>query len=277
MRQRRTSSQITERAGSLVVITPYSADFVASLKTSVPSQARKFDPLQKAWIITPNYGACVAQLIRKHFGHSVNLPLLSVKSASVTRIVKLEYLGLPKDRGGDEPTSFGWIDGGWNLIVGLSALKKFFADESKPGDFTTLYAVLGVPNAADNAQIKTAYRRAARTYHPDVNKEPDAAEQFRRVQEAYELLADSDKRARYDAGLKLQAMTSRDGLPFNPDANGTYRPPLRCGTLLVEGALELGRIVVSKIHSWDDITDAQGHVMVSYWPRGGDRFEVRWQ
>lgn len=65
-------------------------------------------------------------------------------------------------------------------------------------EFQDYYAVLGVPRTADEKQIKSAYRRLARKYHPDVNKDAGAAEQFKRANEAYEVLSDREKRAQYD-------------------------------------------------------------------------------
>jgi curved DNA-binding protein len=61
------------------------------------------------------------------------------------------------------------------------------------------YAVLGVAHGASDQEIKKAYRRLARKYHPDVSKEPDAKERFQEVAEAYETLKDKEKRAAYDA------------------------------------------------------------------------------
>ncbi|WP_339063750.1 molecular chaperone DnaJ [Tepidibacillus marianensis] len=60
------------------------------------------------------------------------------------------------------------------------------------------YEVLGVGKGATEDEIKKAYRKLARQYHPDVNKEADATEKFKEVKEAYEVLSDSNKRARYD-------------------------------------------------------------------------------
>ncbi|BAM47233.1 molecular chaperone DnaJ [Amphibacillus xylanus] len=60
------------------------------------------------------------------------------------------------------------------------------------------YEVLGLERNATAEEIKKSYRRLARKYHPDVNKEPDAANKFKEVKEAYEVLSDDQKRAQYD-------------------------------------------------------------------------------
>jgi curved DNA-binding protein len=60
------------------------------------------------------------------------------------------------------------------------------------------YEVLGVPRDASTEDIRRAYRRLAREYHPDVNKEPGAEDRFKEISEAYEVLRDQEKRERYD-------------------------------------------------------------------------------
>lgn len=60
------------------------------------------------------------------------------------------------------------------------------------------YEVLGVPKDADDKTIKSAFRKLAKQYHPDVSKEPDAAEKFKEAQEAYAVLSDPEKRSQYD-------------------------------------------------------------------------------
>ena len=61
-----------------------------------------------------------------------------------------------------------------------------------------LYEILGVDKNATDDQIKKAFRKKAREYHPDVNKDPDAEERFKEINEAYDVLSDSQKRAQYD-------------------------------------------------------------------------------
>lgn len=63
------------------------------------------------------------------------------------------------------------------------------------GDY---YEILGVSRNADKDELKRAYRRLARKYHPDVNKEPGAEERFKEINKAYEVLSEPEMRARYD-------------------------------------------------------------------------------
>jgi curved DNA-binding protein CbpA len=64
------------------------------------------------------------------------------------------------------------------------------------------YKILGVTAGASAAEIKRAYRRLARKYHPDLNAEA-RDEQIKRINEAYEILSNSEKRAAYDKSLRL--------------------------------------------------------------------------
>jgi molecular chaperone DnaJ len=60
------------------------------------------------------------------------------------------------------------------------------------------YEVLGVSKSASKDEIKKAYRKLSKKYHPDINKDPDADEKFKEVKEAYEVLSDDQKRSHYD-------------------------------------------------------------------------------
>ncbi|WP_313241761.1 DnaJ C-terminal domain-containing protein [Stenotrophomonas sp.] len=83
-------------------------------------------------------------------------------------------------------------------------------------EFKDYYATLGVEPTAGDAEIKTAYRRLARKYHPDVSKEAGAEEKFKAVNEAYEALRDPQKRAAYD---QLKAQGYRPGEEFHAPPN----------------------------------------------------------
>ena len=80
------------------------------------------------------------------------------------------------------------------------------------------YDVLGVGKSASKDEIKSAYRKLAKKYHPDLNHEPDAAEKFKEVQEAYDILYDDNKRAQYDrfghAAFSQGGSTGGAGNPF---------------------------------------------------------------
>ena len=83
--------------------------------------------------------------------------------------------------------------------------------------FKDYYETLGVEAGAGDAEIKTAYRRLARKYHPDVSKEAGAEEKFKAVNEAYEALRDPQKRAAYD---QLRARGYRPGDDIQPPPGG---------------------------------------------------------
>ncbi len=65
-------------------------------------------------------------------------------------------------------------------------------------DYKDYYQIMGVARGASQEEIKRAYRKLARKFHPDVSKEPNAEERFKELQEAYEVLKDPEKRAAYD-------------------------------------------------------------------------------
>jgi curved DNA-binding protein len=67
-----------------------------------------------------------------------------------------------------------------------------------PVAFKDYYETLGVPREATAEEIRRAYRKLARSYHPDINKDPGAGDRFKEVSEAYEVLRDPEKRERYD-------------------------------------------------------------------------------
>lgn len=270
-------ASITFENGTLVYRSEYHAGLVAALKTTIPASDRRWDGARKAWLVAPAHGQTLAKLTAQFLGENIGVPqVAAVAAATETRILECRYISTTKDRGDGQPTAFAWIGGQWAAVFPERVLREWFNAEARPDEHPTLYAVLGVPNTATGAEIKSAYRRLAKQWHPDVAKEPDAAEQFKRINHAYEMLRDPAKRAKYNAGLALEA-TLRDQQQFRTQQPlAGYRSPLRCGLIMAEGHEALGRFVIEKIIAWQDITDAQGRVLVTSWPMGAQAPIENW-
>ena len=88
------------------------------------------------------------------------------------------------------------------------------------------YEVLGIPKSASQDEIKNAFRTLARKYHPDVNKEPDAEERFKEINEAYGVLSDPEKRAAYDRygpeGVNFQGMPDFTSMDLSDILEGLF-------------------------------------------------------
>ncbi len=70
------------------------------------------------------------------------------------------------------------------------------------------YRILGVSKDATKAEIKSAYRKLAKQYHPDVNQDDDAEEMFKKITEAYQTLIDDNLREEYDRELRANRASS---------------------------------------------------------------------
>ena len=260
---------ISISGNNLVVKTPYDAGFVAELKTRVPATDRKFDGGRKAWLVTPAHGKTVQNLIQQYFGQLVLLPQATSQAVTETRVLEVRYIGSVKERPGGDPSAFAWVNGQWAAIFTEAVLRAWFEGVTLGGPAPadqTLYGVLGIKRGATADDVKRQFRRLAIQWHPDHCKEPNAAERFIEIKGAYDVLNDPNKRARYDAGLALEAtLTQQQPKQYTP---GVYQPALRCGYVLAEGSETLGRFVVSKILAWEDITNNRGQTLVSSWPMG---------
>jgi curved DNA-binding protein len=87
-------------------------------------------------------------------------------------------------------------------------------------EFKDYYKILGVERTADQKTISQAFRRLAAQYHPDVNKSRGAEERFKEINEAYQVLHDPEKRARYD---QIYDAYQRGGVPWEQVFRGAYQ------------------------------------------------------
>lgn len=299
---------LTDSPDGLRLTSPYDPGFLTAMKMAIPASARRWDGQRKQWIIDPAHGAALVREISTFYGVALALPGgAAAPPQSLTEIIQLAYLGGCREREDKTISASGYTLGNRNakapdLVFPEAALKAWFDGEggisgaetsrAQPAPPASLYRVLCVPADVDTPALKTAYRRMARQTHPDVNKEPDAAEQFRRVQAAYDVLSDPLRRRKYDAGLKLEALAKREqeqeqrSRPLETSVGALaahlsalygreYRAPLRCGLLLVTGVRRLGRVHVERVLSWQDLIQG-GRVLVSSWPQDATVWREDW-
>jgi hypothetical protein len=274
--------QIGFDGANLVFKTPYDPGLVAQLKALIPYSDRRWDPDQKAWLVRPSHGSRLQSLCDQFFSEIPELPTTqAIKPQEELKIFEVRYIGLTKDRGDAERSAFGLVDGDWSVIFPESVLRTWFeVDPAVPDQGDTLYSVLGAKKSASEDELKSAFRRMARQWHPDVCSEPNAKEVFQRINKAYQILSIPEKRTRYDAGLTLEASlqspkhSNLDDL-FTSVTSG-YRSPLRCGWIMVKGVQVLGRFEVQEIMDWQDIVNDQGKVLVASWPAGANQHVEVW-
>jgi hypothetical protein len=269
--------EITQECGLLAVKTPYIPELVDCVK-SLPYADRRYDATRKIWLVDPKHGYDLVNWIKLYAGEVVSLPTIQKQPARLRlRLVEVRYIGACKFREDGSSSAFGLVGRDWSLIFPESVLRAWFdstPEEHEPTTAQTLYQVLGIKKTASQDEVKTAFRRMARQWHPDVCKEPNAHEVFIRVKEAADILSDTNKRARYDAGLKLQKTyeknlrsAERSARELTQLVQQNYRSPLRCGLLMVEGVEKVGRLEVTKILAWEDIMK-NGKTLVVSWPMG---------
>jgi DnaJ-domain-containing protein 1 len=193
------------------------------------------------------------------------------------KLIEARYVGRCKDRPDGTQTAYIWSNGAWSVSVLKSALYTYFGVPMRPGEEPTLYGALGIDQSATTEEIKKAYRRMAKQWHPDVSKEPGTREQFAAIQHAYEVL--STKRSKYDAGLALQASLAKNTEAFaaaTAENKFGYRSPLRCGWILGKGETQRGRFQIAEILGWEDITNNRGQTLVASWIYGEDAPREEW-
>lgn len=262
--------------GVYALDTPFDHHFKEDLKLKIPSEQLKWDGTRKMWLVGEQYGDVARDLIWKHYNVQITMPPLPHTKPQL-QIFEVRYLGASKLRRDGSRSAYAYCNGGWNVVFPEDVLIDWFVGvvpTKRATQSTTYYEVLGIRNNVKDEDIKPAYRRMARQWHPDVCHEPDATRQFQKIQEAYEVL--SNNRARYDAGLQIEAMEKQSAKVLAIGWSGdVYRAPLRCGLVLAD-ATQAIKTIVQSIKSWEDIVNNRGQVLVSSWPQGLDTFIEEW-
>lgn len=262
---------------ALVVQTPYDPSLVASIK-ALPNAERRYDPGRKCWLVDPKHGATVADWIKDFLGEEVTLPVIKASYyAPIKQRLQVKYIGTCKARNDGSSSAYGLMGLEWGVIFPEQVLRTFFGDSmATPGERESYFSLLGISRSATEQEVATGFRRMAKLWHPDVCKEANAAEVFMRIKGAYDVLMDADSRARYEAGLALEALVGQTSLPPSVnDINWGYRSPLRSGLILIEGVRKLKMIEVSKILEWEDIV-VNGKTLVVSWPQGAKEPVEEW-
>lgn len=270
--------------GNYELVTPYDPGFVADLKSLIPFGQRVYNRDRKTWTVDSRHGQLIQSLCRKYFGVEPVLPKLAVAS-TVVGLLEILYIGRSKVRADGSKSAFGWMEqgnqAGWCAVIPETALRNFFepssGSESVPAPSGNYFEMLGIKMDATDQDVKTAYRRMVKQWHPDVCRDPDAHEIFIGIQRAYEVLSDPKLKARYRAGLKLEALAGkafRKKVESDPD--DFYRSPLKCGAILCEYSRIGNRYLINRIFNWDDITDGKGHTLVSSWEQNSQEPTYKW-
>lgn len=194
------------------------------------------------------------------------------------RLFEVRYLGRAKTRADGSQSAFGFANGSWSVAIPKDVLQQWFGITTRPGEAGTLYNTLGIAPTATADEVKKAYRRMAKQWHPDACHEPDAKTQFIAIQHAYDILSNG-KRTKYDAGLALQASLAsvkKHTAPPVDESDFGWRSPLRCGHIMGEGARQGNKFVISKILNWSDIFNPRGEMLVVSWIPGGETYVEAW-
>lgn len=271
--------RVLAESGGYKVLTPFNRNFVDALKFEIPSTGRKWEPSSKCWYVSESFGPKLKELIDQHYGTDVQLPNILGATPQIFEVTfQADYVANCKQGNGiDTSAASVHCRGGWNARIPEKVLRTWFkqaAAAEAANAPQTFYAMLGCDESASELEIKKAFKRAARQWHPDLCKEPEARDMFEKIKAASEVLLDVVQRAKYNAGLMFEKMAKSPGQKRRVSQYASFTPLLRCGMLTVRGKTELGMLIVEEILAWEDIENEFGQTMVSFW--AGDNFSVMW-
>jgi len=272
-------STTVKRVGNILELhTPYNAGLVAALKAIAPEH-RRWDADAKIWRVSASQSIQVERIVKQFYPDARIDVAQPMQAQRETRVLRVEYLGAPKERADGSFSSFGWCSESWSVVIPNRVLRDWFGEKrDEPQERNTLYSTLMITQQASADDIRTAYRRLARQWHPDVCGEPNASDVFKQIAEANRILSDPLLRRKYNAGLVLEASAQVKQAIRRRDLwseVSRWQLPLRCGVITCEGIQEL-KFSISRVLLWQDIIDGAGQVLVTSWPVGAESFTRKW-
>lgn len=285
---RQSSARIEHKPDGLHFFSSYDASLVAAMKGNINSVDRAWNGTKKCWVVAPQHLDELVRICELYLNVTPSIVGASIQGqSSVTQeLFRVEYIGGIKDRGAGEMSAFGATQGkqpglfgadivrfDWPIIFPESVLKDWFQGDSKKETVnqSTLYAVLAIKQAASQDDIKAAWRKQVKRFHPDINSDEDAGWMTVQINHAYEVLRNPMTRRKYDAGLKLAAGIQGQ----KPKRCNDFMLPVRCGLIMCSGQYKVGRFVVSEILQWHDIVEG-GRTLVTSWDTGTNSLVRNW-
>lgn len=239
----------------------------------LPSWARAWNADAREWEIAPPLMPLLAARLTALTGQPLDAPPADAYRPPASVTIEALYVGKVKGEGEGAAAHVMTLSRQWRAALWGPAVYRWFgATPASANTPATLYELIGASPDASAAELANAIKRQLRQWHPDVCREPDAAERTRQLLEARAILLDPAQRARYDAGLEAARLAG-----VRATASGDeYRSPLRSGRITGLGYKIVDRWVVHEIRHWDDLVDDRGRVAVVSWPNGADAPVVTW-
>src|SRR5215475_4478318 len=181
---------IKPSSGAYIVKGPKDANIIAALKL-LPVSQRRWNPDDFVWMVAPEAISKIAAAIERAGYTHPTIPPLDPPAGPTTKTFTVEYIGAVKP---ERKTALGSIRGYWSIEFSEASLREWFDSKTtQTGKLTsgqTCYQILCIFETATPVEIKSAYRRLSRQWHPDVCAESDARAKFEQINEAYKILFD---------------------------------------------------------------------------------------
>ncbi len=287
MKFKKKFARIEHKPDGLHFYSSYDASLVSALKGNINSVDRAWEPTKKCWIVAPRHIDELARICKVWLDVDPVIVGQNIQGQSKQeqKIIRVEYIGQAKDRGHGEMSAFGAVansqqnifgsaDVDWSVVFPESVLKNWFEGDNQKQTVNqvTLYSVLAIKQSASENDIKTAWRKQVKRFHPDINSDDDAAAMTIKINHAYEILRNPVRRRKYDAGLRLAAGIQGKPNPLRCDG---FVLPVRCGLIMCNGEYKVGRFVVSEILQWHDIVE-NGRTLVTSWSVATNSLARNW-